>query len=175
MPSKNSKIVPVPNRYFGAKQNGKIKIRGIEARRHDTPKFFKDCQLDILNLFASCKSISDVKEAIFEAKSIQKQYNQRLIEQKVPFQELIFTNRVTRGTNQNKLNTIQADAINQLKWEGKQIEPGQKIKYVINDHSRKKSKRVIPVEILNSNDKYDAKQYLKLLDECCKSIIEPFE
>ncbi len=173
--SKESKNVPVPNRYFGAKKDGKIKIRGIETRRHDTPKFFKDCQLNILNLLASCKTICDVKNKIFEAKSIQQRYTQLLFTQKVPLEELVFTNRVTRGTNQNKNNTIQADTINQLKWEGKSIEPGQKIKYIINDYSRKLSKRVIPTEITNSDSNYDAKRYSELLDKCCKSVIEPFE
>jgi len=175
LPSKNNKVVPVPNRYFGAKQNGKIKIRGIKTRRHDTPKFFKECQMEILNLFSSCKTISYVKEGISEAKSIQEKYDHLLLEHKVPLEELIFTNRVTRGTNQNKSNTIQVDAINQLKWEGKAIEPGQKIKYVIHDYSRKKSKRVIPIEVVNSDSKYDAKRYSELLEKCCKSITEPFE
>ena len=175
VPSKNNRIVPVPNRYFGAKQNGKIKIRGIEARRHDTPKFFKECQLEILNLFSSCKTISDVKRIISEAKSIQEKYEERLLEHKVPLEDLVFTNRVTKGTNQNKRSTIQADAINQLKWEAKSIEPGQKIRYVIHDYSRKKSKRVIPVEIVDSDSKYDVKIYLGLLEKCCKAIIESFE
>jgi DNA polymerase-2 len=175
LPSKNNKMVPIPNRYFGVKQNGKIKIRGIEARRHDTPKFFKDCQMEILNLFSSYKSISDVKKAIAEAKSIQEKFERYLLEHKVPLEDLIFTNRVTRGTNQTENNTIQADAINQLKWEGKAIEPGQKIKYVIHDYSRKKSKRVIPIEVVNSDSKYDTKRYSELLEKCCKSITEPFE
>jgi len=173
--SKEAKIVPVSNRYFGVKQDSQLKIRGIETRRHDTPKFFKKCQLDILNLFASCKTIHDIKEVISEAKSIQERYNQHLLMHKVPLDDLVFTNHVTRGTNQHKSNTIQADAVNQLKWEGKSIEPGQKIKYVINDYSRKISKRVIPIEITNSKQKYDVKRYSELLDKCCKSVIEPFE
>lgn len=173
LPSKEKKIVPVPNRYFGAKQDGKLKLRGIETRRHDTPKYFKQCQMDILNLFASCKMISDVKEAISEAKSIQKKYEQRLFKQDVPLEDLTFTNRVTKGTDQHKNNTIQADVLNQLKWEGKTIVPGQKIKYVINVHSRK-SRRVIPIEIANCV-KYDAKKYSELLAECCNSIITPFD
>ena len=175
LPSKNNKIIPVPNRYFGVKQNGKIKIRGIEARRHDTPKFFKECQLEILNLFSPCKTISDVKGAISEAKLIQEKYDYHLLEHEVPLEDLIFTNRVTRGTNQTKNNTIQADVINQLKGEGKSIEPGQKIRYVIHDYSRKKSKRVIPIEVTKSDFKYDAKRYSELLEKCCKSVIEPFE
>jgi DNA polymerase, archaea type len=39
--SKQNDILPVPNRYFGVYKNGAIKIRGIEARRHDTPVFFR--------------------------------------------------------------------------------------------------------------------------------------
>ncbi|MDH5569126.1 MAG: hypothetical protein OEX98_04980 [Nitrosopumilus sp.] len=83
----------VQNKYFGTKQDGTMKIRGIEARRHDTPKFFKECQLDILNLFSSCQSISDVKQVISEAKLIQKTYDQRLFENKVSLEDLVFTNR----------------------------------------------------------------------------------
>ncbi|MFB5608391.1 MAG: hypothetical protein ACE5RG_09875, partial [Candidatus Nitrosomaritimum yanchengensis] len=79
---------------------------------------------------------------------------------------------VTRGTGQHKSSTIQADALNQLKWEGKIIEPGQKIRYVISDYSRKISHRVEPIEFAK---KYDAKKYSKLLEECCKSILEPFK
>ena len=173
--SKNDSMIPVSNRYFGKKQNGKMKIRGIEARRHDTPKFFKNCQLDILDLFSTCKSISDIKKAISEAKLIQKKYTNYLYEKNVPLEDLVFTNRVTRGTNKNKNNTVQADAINQLNWRGKRIESGQKIRYIISDYSRKKSKRVIPLEIVSSNDVYDVKRYSKLLDICCRSVIEPFE
>ena len=37
--SKQNKILPVPNQYFGVYQDGTVKVRGIEARRHDTPSF----------------------------------------------------------------------------------------------------------------------------------------
>jgi len=57
-------------------------------------------------------------------------------------------------------------------WEGCNIEPGQKIRYMINDYTRKISHRVMPIEFAQ---KYDAKKYSELLDECCKSILEPFE
>lgn len=175
LPSKPNKIVPVPNRYFGVNQDGKLKIRGIEARRHDTPKFFNKCQLEILNLFAKYRTITDIKKVISEAKSIQKKYKERLSEHEVLLSDLAFTNRVTRGTNEHKSNTVQADALNQLKWKGRSIVAGQKIRYIINDYSGRISKRVIPMEIATSNEDYDVKRYSKLLDDCCKSILEPFE
>jgi len=172
LPSKNNADLPVANRYFGAKTDGKLKLCGIETRRRDTPKIFKQCQKDILNLFAKCKTIAEIKESISEAKKIQNQYDRCLFTHKIPPEDLAFTNRVTRGTGQHKSHTIQADALNQLKWEGKTIEPGQKIRYVLSDYSRKISHRVEPIEFAK---KYDAKKYSKLLEECCKSIFEPFE
>jgi DNA polymerase-2 len=172
LPSKNNSDLPVANRYFGANKDGELKLRGIETRRRDTPKFFKQCQYDILNLFAKCKSISEIKASISGAKAIQNQYEKQLFTHELSVQDLAFTNKVTRGTGQHKSNTIQADAVNQLRWEGRTIEPGQNIRYVISDYSRKISHRVSPIEFA---DKYDAKRYSELLDQCCKSILEPFE
>jgi len=173
LPSKENKIVPVPNRYFGANQNGELKIRGIETRRHDTPIFFSNCQQDILELFAMCKNKSEIKQKIKTARQIQEHYKNHLLQKEVPIEDLAFTNRVTRGTDQHKSNTIQADAVNQLKWEGKTVDPGQKVRYVITDYGRKISKRVAPLELATPG-KYDAERYSELLDECCSSIIEPF-
>ena len=170
--SKNNVDLPVANRYFGANKDCKLKLRGIETRRRDTPNFFKQCQMDILNLFARCKTIAEIKGSISEAKSIQNQYEKSLFRHDLPLEDLAFTNKVTRGTGQHKSHTIQADALNQLKWEGRNIEPGQKIRYVVSDYSRKISHRVVPIEFAK---KYDAKRYSQLLDECCKSILEPFE
>ena len=170
--SKNNTDLPVANRYFGAKLDGTLKLRGIETRRHDTPKFLKQCQNDILNLFAKCKTIFELKESISEAKKIQNWYDQHLFTHKLTPEDLAFTNRITRGTGHHKNHTIQADALNQLKWEGRTVEPGQKIHYVISDYSRKISHRVEPIEFAK---KYDAKKYSELLEECCKTILDPFE
>lgn len=41
-PSKRDKRNAVPTSYFGIFQNGEIKTRGIETRRHDTPSFISD-------------------------------------------------------------------------------------------------------------------------------------
>ena len=172
LPSKNNSDLPVANKYFGANKSGELKLRGIETRRRDTPPFFKQCQHDILNLFAKCANIAEIKESMSEAKFIQNQYKNRLFGHEIPVADLAYTNKVTRGTGQHKSRTIQADAVNQLKWEGRNIEPGQKIRYVISDYTRKISHRVVPIEFA---DKYDAKKYSELLDQCCKSILEPFE
>jgi DNA polymerase-2 len=52
LPSKQNKIVPVPNRYFGVFKDGKVKDRGIETRRHDTPLLFSRFQREVLEIMA---------------------------------------------------------------------------------------------------------------------------
>ena len=52
---------------------------------------------------------------MIHAKSIQKSYLQLLNDGNVPLEDLTFTNRIPRGTDEHKTNTIQADVVNQLK------------------------------------------------------------
>ena len=42
--SKSSKLVPVPNRYFGVFEDGSMKVRGLEIRRRDNPPLFDKFQ-----------------------------------------------------------------------------------------------------------------------------------
>jgi DNA polymerase elongation subunit (family B) len=55
--SKQNDILSVPNRYFGADEDGTVKVRGIEARRHDTPVFFRKFQLEVLEIISEGNNI----------------------------------------------------------------------------------------------------------------------
>jgi len=96
-----------------------------------------------------------------------------LSRRKISLRDLAITNKISKNVDQFQNNTVQADAVNQLKQEGHTVLAGQKIRYIINDY-RRTTKRVIPLEISKQNSMYDIKQYAKLLDECCQSILEPF-
>jgi DNA polymerase-2 len=69
LPSRVDRRLAVPNRYFGVFQNGEIKARGIEVRRHDTPPFVAETQMQILEMLAKfpstchCEERSDDREA----------------------------------------------------------------------------------------------------------------
>ena len=53
LPSRMDERVPVANRYFGVFRDGSFKVRGIEARRHDTPPFIAAAQLRLLETLAA--------------------------------------------------------------------------------------------------------------------------
>jgi len=95
---------------------------------------------------------------------------------KIPINDLILTKRISKDVDEYKnRNTMELDALLQLKQEGKSLKSGQILKYVLIDYYRKNSrKRSIPIELINSKTVYDAKRYSELLIETCNSVTEPF-
>ena len=50
------------NRYFGRLSDGSIKVRGIAARKHDTPEYIRTMQSRMLEVMSSAGSIADLNE-----------------------------------------------------------------------------------------------------------------
>ena len=141
--SKQNDILPVPNRYFGAFEDGnKLKIRGIEARRHDTPIFFSKFQNEILEIMATGNTITEVIALMPKVKTIFQKYVGILKERKVPLEQLIFTKRLSKDYNeyQIKRNTVESSAINLLANEGKSLKAGELLRYIITDFYQRYSK-----------------------------------
>ena len=99
--SKQNDILPVPNSYFGVYEDGTIKVRGIEARRHDTPVFFCKFQDEVLEIMSEGNNI----KVLSKVKDIDHKYVQLLKENKVSFDELTFTKRLSRILTSIKTET----------------------------------------------------------------------
>ena len=52
LPSKQYADVPVPNRFFAVGEDGELKVRGLECRRHDTPPLLTRMQHEVLAILA---------------------------------------------------------------------------------------------------------------------------
>lgn len=176
VPSKRSDIVGVPNRYFGVFEDGVLKIRGIEARRHDTPIFFSNYQQLILDMIAKADTVNEVKSMLPEIYQTFQKHLTILKQRKVPLNELVFTKRTSKSYNEyENRNTVENNAISNLSEEGKSLRAGEILKYIITDYYRNSSKnRSIPIELANSQTKYDVKRYCELLEEVTNTVIQPF-
>jgi DNA polymerase, archaea type len=173
--SKNNPNVGVPNRYFGCYQDGTIKDRGIETRRHDTPAYFSRFQREILEIIARGNSVEEVKALMPKVKETFEKYKQRLQEGRVPLVDLIFTKMLSKDTNAYSANTAETSAIYQLQDEGRTMRAGQILQYIITDYYRKNSrKRSTPVALINEKTTYDSRRYTQLLATVCNSVTEPF-
>ncbi len=169
--SKEDEMLPVANRYFGAFEDGELKYRGIELRRHDTPQFFKEFQKEVLELYSTANK-DELQGLLPQVKQIRDKYLDLLNEKKVPVEDLAFTISASKDAIKYKVNSLQKDAIWQLREEGEFIKSGQRFQYVITDYSRKR-KRSTPLKM--SDGRYDAKRYAKLLDECYTTLTSPIK
>ena len=176
VPSKSNTILPVSNRYFGVFEDGTVKMRGIEARRHDTAEFFSNVQQGILNIMSEANSIKEVRDLMPKVRKFFQMHLELLRYKKVPINDLVLTKRISKDVDEyKKRNTVELDALLQLKHAGKSLKSGQILKYVLTDYYRKNSrKRSVPVELINSKTVYDTKRYSELLVETCNSVTEPF-
>ena len=181
LPSEINNHLPVINRYFGVFEDGKIKTRGIESRRHDTPLFLKQCQNEILDIISTGNSIKDVKKnQIPKAIKKIKIFLSLLKNHEVELNDLVFTKQLSKDHNQYKnKNTLENSAIKQLEMNGEKLKAGQTVQYIIkNYYDKSLLKRTIPVQLIDSktenDNNYDVKKYSELLINTCNTVLQPF-
>lgn len=130
LPSKRDKRIPVPNRYFGVFQDGHIKYRGIELRRHDTPPWVAKIQLAVLQCLAHAKTLAQVREYLPKAGEIVEKAKRDLRNGRVPPEELVISQRLSRAVEDYKSPSPAARAAQQWLEAGKSVAPGQVMRFV---------------------------------------------
>lgn len=167
--------IPVLNRYFGVYQTGELKVRGIEARRHDTPQAFKVLQMGILSVLAKADSAAQARSKIPECIDMFLGCAEALARHDVPASELTFSTNLSKAPEEYTIMTVQHAAVKQLVGEGVSLHAGEGIRYVITDYGGRDSKRATPIDMIDDEAKYDSERYVKLLAETCSSVLEPFD
>lgn len=175
LPSKVDAGIPVLNRYFGAYQDGEVKVRGVEARRHDTPLAFARCQMQILRTLAKADSVAEARARIPECIVIFLGHAKSLARHEIPASELAFTTNLSKAPDEYTTMTVQHAALNRLVAEGVQLHAGEGIRYVITDYKGRDSQRATPVDVIKDESRYDSERYIQLLAETCASVLEPFD
>jgi DNA polymerase-2 len=130
LPSRVDDRVPVANRYFGVFRDGRIKTRGIETRRRDTPPWIVDVQTRILEVLAGL-SDADQFPALLPAliESVQKDIRD-LYAYRIPVKALTITQTLSRELDAYRVPSAAARAASQLDRIGKDIRPGQRIRFI---------------------------------------------
>jgi DNA polymerase, archaea type len=175
LPSKVLKGVPVLNRYYGVFENGEIKLRGVEARRGDTPFFIAKAQMEMIKTLAGANSLESFKERIPEALEVLGNYAGKLVEGKVDVPELLIAKRLSKSLACYSHDVFQAIAAKQLKKAGFEVHAGQTVQYVVtNAKSRWINERVTAAQLLKPITRYDAKEYVKMLFSAGETLLGVF-
>ncbi|HJX23348.1 MAG TPA: DNA polymerase domain-containing protein [Candidatus Bathyarchaeia archaeon] len=175
LPSRVHEGIPVLNRYYGVFEDGKVKVRGIDARRRDTPKFIRDAQIDAIKVLGKANSSRDFVASLPGALKVLKDYAGRLVEDEVALEELFVTKQLSMNPGEYVHDVFQAIAATQLLNEGVEVSAGQNVRYLITDAGNARSnRRVMAAALVDEETRYDADKYLELLISAGANILGPF-
>jgi DNA polymerase I len=176
--SKTNSELPALNRYFGVFENGEIKTRGIETRRHDTPQLFIKFQGELLKTMSEFDNINEIKQKLSSLEKIYNKYKILVSSRKVSYSDLVFTKRISNNSDEySTRKTIESCVIRILSNHGKSLYAGEEIKYIVtNFYNKSHMKRAIPIELVdNITPNYDVTRYCILLYDSYNSIIRYFK
>jgi DNA polymerase, archaea type len=164
LPSKLHPRVSVLNRYVGVMDNGKIKVRGLEVRRHDTPKYIFDAQTEIINVLASANNSAELYCKIPAAFEVLKNYRQRLLSGQVPTADLIVTKHMSKEPKSYKQHVSQVIVAQQLAQKGAEVNAGSSVKFLFTNAENKRfERRVKALQLIEGGVNADTKKYLLML------------
>ena len=173
----NSKIdprVPVLNRYYGIFQDGTVKVRGIDLRRHDTPGIVRQCQEEMLGVFSKANNSSEFKLLIPKALNVLERYAILLRKRKVPLEDLVIEKNLSKDLGEYTHKVPQAIAARHLVKEGGTVHAGQRVNYILTlDWAGVPEKLALPPELADENTVYDSERYIDLLCSSATNLLLP--
>ncbi len=130
LPSRADDRVPVANRYFGVFQDGKIKTRGIEVRRHDTPFFVAQMQMNILHRLAKVPPDQPLLNCLPDLIAMLRQGLADLRARQIPLTQLLVSQTLSRPPDEYRMPSPAGLAAVQLQAVGQPRRPGQRIRFL---------------------------------------------
>jgi DNA polymerase, archaea type len=164
LPSRMHPRIGVLNRYYGVMENGKIKVRGIEMRRRDTPPFVYDAQMEMIRVLAEANNTWEFYAKIPQALNVVKRYRNRLLDGEVSLADLIVTKHLSKEPGKYRQHVSQLIAAEQLIREGRTMQAGNNVSFLFTDNgNRRRERRVKAEPLLEKGVRADTKKYLLLL------------
>lgn len=171
LPSRVDGRVPVGTRYFGVFQDGTIKVRGIEARRRDTPPWIAATQMAVIEHLAQGKDAADLQVLLPGALDILCQAVAQLRAGRVPLADLLMAQKVTRALSKYTSPSPAARAAAQLEAHGKTVNPGQRVRFL---YMRGGGVRAWDLPGPPDPRRIDTAMYQKLLIRAASSVLLSF-
>lgn len=163
------------NRYYGLFDDGRLKVRGIELRKHDTTELVKDMQAEQLTHFARASDSQQFIELIPSALEIVDRYVDAVRSGTVPLRKLLMTKRVSQGLGEYRQFNDSVAALAQLDIEGFDVNPGEAVRYLITDCRSKDPKKRVKVDsFVSGSEEYDVEAYVNLLLRGVEGMFLPF-
>lgn len=132
------------NRYVGLRFDGTYKIRGIELRRKDVPEISRRFQLEALEIFKDCRTASDIGGKYVKLQKLEDRYLDMMHE--LPREYFYINMKVTKRPEDYRVRNLQKIALEHLRSQGIEVNPGERIPLVVTDKKR---------GVLDMDDRYE--------------------
>jgi DNA polymerase elongation subunit (family B) len=174
-PSNRHNRAGAMNRYFGLMTDGKMKVRGIELRRRDTPRFIRKLQHDMLDQMKCASTVEELYNNLPSVLDVVRRYADEILSGRADPEELVFTTHTRHKLEDYRQKGSQAAALYQLREEGVDVQPGQAVQYIHTDHrSRYYHNRVKVAELIEPGTLYDRQKYYDITLRAAESLLRPF-
>ena len=172
LPSKTDERVPIANRFFGVFQSGEVKVRGLEARRRDTPRWIAAVQREMIDTIGKAKYRPQLEGRILEAFQIYQRALALLKACDVPPDQMLINGKVSYALDAYKASTAAVRAARQMEAAGMPIRPGQRIRFLFT----KGEADVFAWELGKPFDPkmLDTEKYTRLLAKAGAAVLMPF-
>lgn len=151
------------NRYYGLREDGTFKYRGIASRMRSTPRFLKESLTEMIEALSEAERAEEVKDHLPRAFEVMKETGRKIMEREVDPRDLAITIRPSKGLEDYTARSEHTAAMRLLKREGKEIQGGQKVRFVVLDHhADRPENRVALLKDDMTDLKYDTNRYLEL-------------
>ncbi len=151
------------NRYYGRLSTGRIKLRGIMARKRDTPNYIRRMQEELLGVLGEARSLPELRLLDGRVSRIKEKYAANL--SSVDPKDLVIRRRVSRLNYSRKC--AEGSAIRELEKMGSSVSVGEEIGFVVRDAS------TWSVYVDNARcivEEFDVSYYGRLLEKAWKEI-----
>ncbi|RLF80747.1 DNA polymerase I, partial [Thermococci archaeon] len=150
------------NRYYGRLTDGKLKLRGVIARRSDMPEYIRKMQLELFEELSGAESVREISALKDRLLEIYRSYRNRLKKGEVNPRLLSIRRRISKLGYSRKCPEL--NAIKAYRNSGIRLSPGMDVSFVIRD-----ARRWIVDPPWRASG-YDENYYLKLIDKAWKEI-----
>jgi DNA polymerase-2 len=171
LPARSNERLSVANRYFGVFQDGSLKVRGIEARRGDTPPFIAQAQMAVLEHLATARDADGLPALLPDILAFLRQHYVMLRARRVPLEQLLVTQKISRELEGYSSPSPAARAAAQLQAAGKTVRPGQPVRFVyVRGEPDVRAWDCPPPPRLES---VDVDVYARLFLRACCAVLQP--
>ena len=140
LPLEASEKIEALKQYYGLTHKGKLVVRGVEIRRHDTPNLIKQFQTELLSTLFCCQNVNEILNYGYENALllVTKAIDKIMIGgDEVTKNDLVITKLLGQDIEKYRSLFPHVSAAIQLSSEDKHPFKGDTIKYIYTTHNTK--------------------------------------